>query len=283
MDWTDSLNHALRYVEECLPDEVDVMEAARRSGFTPFYLQRMFAAMTGLSLSEYARERRLSMAGQTLQGTRAKVIDVALQYGYETPESFQKAFRRFHGVTPSAARNPQTPLRYRNPLHIQINLTGGKLMDYQLENKDAFTVMGQVRKFNYDSAFERIPGFWTEYESTGMNDVVCACLGICLPKTLPGPEFEYMIGNFCDSDAPVPEGFRKVRIDAHCWIRFCARGPIPEALQQLNRRVFTEWLPSNPEYEPACDMNIECYSMGDMSSADYESELWLPVQKKAGK
>ena len=283
MDWIESLNRALGYVEEHLADDCSLADAARAGGFSPFYLQRVFSAMAGLSLSEYVKERRLSLAGQALQSTNAKVIDVALQYGYETPESFQKAFQRFHGVTPSAAKRARHPLRYRNPLHIQVTLTGGTLMDYQLENMDAFTVLGKSRSFRFDSAFDRIPAFWDEYARSGACAAVPGYLGICLPPVANSPEFEYLIAGFCEPDAAVPEGFRKVRIEPHTWMKFRAAGALPGALQRLNRRIYTEWLPNNAEYEAVCDMNLELYSQGDMSSPDYKIEIWLPVRKKAKK
>ena len=109
MDWITSINRALRYVEEHLQDEnLSVEAVAAVTAYSPFYLQRLFYILTEMSLSDYIRGRKLSMAGQELQATDARVLDTALRYGYETPESFSKAFRRFHGVTPSAAQEPST-------------------------------------------------------------------------------------------------------------------------------------------------------------------------------
>ncbi len=153
MEWIDAINRTLRYVEAHLEDELSQAELARESGYSQFYLQRSFAMMTDMTLAEYVRQRRLSMAGQALQATDAKVVDVALRYGYETPEAFQKAFRRFHGVTPSAAKRTRVNLRYLNPLQIHISLKGGTLMDYQLEEMGELKLIGLEKKFRYDSAF----------------------------------------------------------------------------------------------------------------------------------
>ena len=281
MEWIASINRALRYVEDHLTDDTLNVEAvAKVTAYSPFYLQRLFYILTDLSLTDYIRQRRLSVAGQELQFNGGKVIDIALKYGYETPESFQKAFRRFHGVTPSGVRRACVQLRYLNPLQIKVELTGGSMMDYTVENIGSMTVLGLVRKFNYDDALEKIPGFWTEYFDRGLQKQVCGCLGICFDRE-ESPDFEYMIGAFCNADAPVPEGFEKRPIDAHLWAKFRSVGPMPGALQKVNRQVFTEWLPNNAEYDLAEGVNIEMYTEGDMQSADYVCELWIPLRAKA--
>ncbi|HPF86696.1 MAG TPA: helix-turn-helix domain-containing protein [Candidatus Limiplasma sp.] len=108
MDWIDGMNRLLRYIEEHLTDSTLTVEtAARHAAYSPFYLQRIFYGLTEVPLSEYFRNRRLSQAGQELQAG-AKVIDAALKYGYETPESFQ---RRSGASTASRRRQPSGPRR----------------------------------------------------------------------------------------------------------------------------------------------------------------------------
>lgn len=153
-------------------------------------------------------------------------------------------------------------------------------MDYSTENLQAMTVVGLVRTFNYDNAFGEIPRFWTEYHDKELDKQVCGYLGICFDED-DSPELTYMIGSFCDADASVPDGFEKRTLAAHLWAKFRAVGPLPEAIQKVNRQIFTEWLPNNTEYDLAEGINIEMYSMGDMKAADYESEIWLPLKSKA--
>jgi AraC family transcriptional regulator len=282
VEWITNLNRALRYVEEHLSDDtLSVENIARVGAYSTFYLQRLFYVLTDMSLSDYVRQRRLSAAGQELQ-TGGKVIDVALKYGYETPESFQKAFRRFHGITPSAAKKTRVQLRYLSPLQIKVSLTGGSTMDYSMEKLGEQTVVGYCRKFHYDTSFQEIPLFWREFWNEGINRRM-ACdqmvMGVCFDDD-DSPEFTYMIGAFCKPDAPVPEGFEKRVIAAHTWGKFRAVGPIPEAIQKLNRQIFSEWLPNNSEYDLAEGVNVEIYTEGDMQSPEYESEIWLPVRKK---
>lgn len=281
MEWIESLNRALRYIEDHLTDEtLSVQTIARVTAYSPFYLQRLFYILTDLSLCDYLRQRRLSRAGQELQATGAKVIDVALKYGYETPESFQKAFRRFHGVTPSAAQRTRVQLRYLNPLQIKVELTGGSIMDYTLEVIPEQTVLGIARRFQYDSAFTEIPKFWDEYFAKGYQHEVCGALGICVDQD-NSPDFTYLIGSFAKPDAPVPEGFEKRVIPGHTWAKFRSVGPMPGSIQQVNRQVFTDWLPNNTEYDLAEGLNIEMYTEGDMNSPEYVSELWVPLRARS--
>jgi AraC family transcriptional regulator len=279
MEWIDALNAVLRHIEDDMCGELDMQKLAERIHFSHFYLQRMFAMMTDMSLSEYVRQRRLSLAGQELQATDAKVIDVALKYGYETPESFQKAFRRFHGITPSAAKKCRAQLRFLNPLTLRVELRGGSVMDYTVEQMSELTVVGKERRFRYDTASREIPKFWEEYYA-GDTPPVDGCLGICIEEEAGKGSFVYAIANFWEDGAPVPVGYIKRKIPAHTWVKFKVVGAMPEALQEVNRQVFGEWLPNNAEYEMAEGVNIEMYTMGDTSSDEYESEIWLPVKRK---
>ena len=280
MDWITAINRALRYVEDHLTDEDLCVDAvAREAAYSPFYLQRLFYVLTDQTLADYIRQRRLSLAGQELQLRNAKVIDIALRYGYETPESFQKAFRRFHGITPSAAQHTRVQLRYRNPLQIHIELTGGSIMDYALENIGPLTVRGQKRMFRYDNGFEQIPKFWSEYYEKGLHKTVPGYIAVCQDDK-GSTEFAYTIGCFSEPGDPTPDGFTRITLAPHLWAKFRAVGPIPESIQKVNRQIYTEWLPNNPEYELAEDVNIEMYTEGDMTSADYVSEIWLPVRAR---
>ena len=281
MEWIDALGRALHYIEDHLTDAaLDTAAVARAAAYSPYYLQRMFYAFTEQTLAEYIRQRRLSAAGQALRISRATVLDTALRFGYETPESFQKAFRRFHGITPSAARRADATLRYLSPLQIQVTLTGGTTMDYTVENLQAMTVVGLTRRFPLDGAFALIPKFWEEYYQKGLDKTLCCYLGICIEDESK-EDFAYMIARFCEADAPVPDGFEKRILPAHTWAKFRAVGALPDALQRLNRQIYTAWLPGSTEFALADGYNVELYHEGDMRAEDYTCEIWLPVKAKA--
>ena len=279
MEWIDALNAVLRSIEEGLSGELDMETLAKSIHFSHFYLQRMFAMLTDMALSEYVRQRRLSAAGQELQTTGAKVIDVALKYGYETPESFQKAFRRFHGVTPSQAKRGYAQLKFLSPLKLQVNLTGGSIMDYRFEHMGEFTIVGMERRFGFEDSFAKVPQFWAEYFQAGHNKVVMGEFGVCIDDE-GGPLFSYLIADPCDKDAPAPEGYVKRTIPEHDWVKFKAVGAMPDAIQKVNRQIYSEWLPNNQEFERAANIDLEHYTMGDSSKGDYISEVWLPVRRK---
>lgn len=280
LELVESLNGALQYIEQHLLEEADSALAARHVGLSRFYLERTFAALTGMSVSEYIRARRLSQAANELIAGDAKIIDLALKYGYDTPESFTKAFSRFHGVTPTNARRFSTLLKCQNPLAITIKLEGYTRMNYKIEQMDAFTVFGAERAFHMDNSKEEIPKFWDEFFRLGLAEKVCPVFGICFDADASG-NFPYMIGEKLEPGMVVSEGLVTREIPAHTWARFACVGAMPGAIQTATQQIYSEWLPTNGVYEVAQYVEIEMYSEGDPSKDDYYSEIWIPIRKKA--
>ena len=147
MDWITGMQNAIDYIEEHITEKVDYEEIARCSCLSSYNFQRVFGILCGYTLGEYIRNRRLSMAGQDLAQTGMKVIDVALKYGYESPDSFAKAFQKFHGVTPSAAREAGAVLRSFARLSVKISLEGGSVMNYRIEEKPEMILTGYKQRF----------------------------------------------------------------------------------------------------------------------------------------
>lgn len=125
MDWICGIQNAINYIENHLTDEIDYEEVAKQSFSSGYHFQRIFGILCGYTLGEYIRLRRLSLAGAELANEKAKVIDVAMKYGYDSPDSFAKAFQKFHGITPSEARRNGQMLKSFSRLSIQIILKGG--------------------------------------------------------------------------------------------------------------------------------------------------------------
>jgi len=130
MEWLTSIRTAIDYMEEHLTDNISAQDVADRVYLSPFFLQKGFSLMTGYGIGEYIRNRRLYRAALDLKETDDKVIDIALRYGYETPESFTKAFSRFHGATPSQVRGGAAINTFL-PLTIKLSIQGGNQMDYK--------------------------------------------------------------------------------------------------------------------------------------------------------
>lgn len=190
MGWVECIGEAISYIEGNITDELTVEKIAKQVILSPFYFQKGFAMLCGFTVGEYIRERRLTLAGSELVSTDEKIIDIALKYGYDSPDSFTKAFTRFHGVTPTAVRKDGAMIKSFAPLKIKFTLEGGYVMDYKIVEKDSFTVMGAARTFKYDGAKTEIPKFWMELHQPGKERVVCGMYGISIDESMGSDEFE---------------------------------------------------------------------------------------------
>lgn len=278
MEWVQGLNQALKYIEAHICDDIDSEKISKQIFLSSFHFQRIFSLLTGITLAEYIRNRRLSLAGTELVRTDVKVIDLAFKYGYETPESFSKAFTRFHGVSPLSAKKEGSKLRYYAPLIIKINLEGGTFMDYRIEKKEAFNVLAMTRVFNEQTSTAEIPAFWNEFMAKGYNQVVCGMYGMC--HGYNEGSFKYSIADDLKPDAIVPEGFETFTVPSLTWAMFTCVGAMPNAIQDMWKRVYSEWLP-NSEYQIVPGYDLEMYTPGDINSPDYISEIWIPVEPKS--
>lgn len=146
MDWVNAIEKAIQYIENHLVEDITVKDVAKYVHISEFYFQKGFAMLCGFTISEYIRKRRLSLAGNEIAGSDIKIIDIAIKYGYDSPDSFTKAFTRFHGVTPTVARKKHTTLKSFAPLKLTIALEGGYLMDYKIERKKAFKVIANKKR-----------------------------------------------------------------------------------------------------------------------------------------
>ena len=136
MDWTENLRHAINYIEEHILDDINSADIANSVYMSPFYFQKGFKIMTGYTVGEYIKCRRLYIAALNLISGNLKVIDAAYKYGYNTPESFTKAFVKFHGVSPVQLKKDVRKINVFLPLKINVSVKGGKDMDYVVETMD---------------------------------------------------------------------------------------------------------------------------------------------------
>ena len=228
-------------------------------------------------MGEYIRNRRLSLAAQELARSDAKVIDVAMKYGYYSPDSFTRAFARFHGISPSAAKLRGARLKSFARVKLKLVLEGGTMLEYKIVEKEQFTVMGKARNFDPDTATTEIPKFWDEHNRNGDSSIVVGMYGVCIDTD--GKEFEYMIADNYLPWNEIPEGYKTRVIPAGTWAVFPCRGALPKSLQDVNRRIWSEWLPSCKDYRIAGNYNIEMYAPPTENPDDYYCEIWIPVEK----
>ncbi|HEY3424352.1 MAG TPA: AraC family transcriptional regulator [Negativicutes bacterium] len=289
MDWLERMNRALNYIEENLAAEIDFKTAAAVACCSVYHFQRMFSFITDIPLSDYIRRRRLTLAAFDLRNNDVKVIDLALKYGYDSPVSFTRAFQKLHGVTPTSARKTGVRLKAYPRLSFHISLRGDKEMNYKIVEKAEFPVIGKTLRVSTvnEAQLKRIPRFWDEVkqDSTASKLVDIAkqgeagqtgkkILGICTDSN-DNNEFSYVIGVENTAKAEYPE-FDAFSIPAATWGVFEVIGPMPGAIQELFKRIYTEFFPTSG-YERAAGPDLELYYEGDCNSPDYRSEIWIPV------
>lgn len=288
MDWLTGIQNAINYIEEHLTEEIDYTQVAKEANCSSFYFQRIFGILCGMTLGDYIRNRRLTLAGNELRAADEKVIDVALKYSYESPESFTRAFSRFHGVTPSEAKKYGSKLKSFSRLSVKITLSGGNIMDYKIIEKEAFNIIEKVEAHTVENSenAKSIPDFWTRSHNDGTVKKLLDTttdrtfiFGVCygnLPEN--AKTFDYSIAAKCDENTVVPEGFRKNTIPARTWAVFECKGAMPDAMQDTWHKIVSEFFPTSI-YQPTYEMDIEAYTEGNMDSSDYRSEIWVPVIK----
>ena len=273
--WIEGFQESIDYIEENLSEALDIEKIARKAALSPFYYQRIFGAVCGMSVGDYIRARRMTLAAQRLTSTEEKVIEVALAYGYDSPDSFAKAFGRFHGITPSQAREPGTRLRSLAPMRIKLTMDGGNMLEYSITEKAPFTIVGVKRRFNSDTSYQEIPKYWEEWMQQGEKRPVMGTFGVCVDMI--GKNFDYWIADLYFPWEENPEGCETRVIPRSLWAQFpCTL----ETLQAVNTKIWSEWLPSLRGYQLAEDCEIEVYLPSEDGSGEIKTAIWVPLKKE---
>ena len=291
MDQITAIQRAIDYTEAHLTDEIDYEAAAREAASSVFHFQRLFSMLCGYTLGDYIRMRRLSLAADELQRTGGKIIDIALKYGYDTPESFSRAFTRFHGITPTQARRGGN-IKSFSRLSVKLILDGGNLMDYRIEKRDAFKLIcrkKQVNKPQGDTATADISAFWGECSTDGTMEKLCkyasfdnlrGILGVCFSGEMANSGFPYGIGAEYNGAPLTDGGFDIVEIPAHTYAVFHCKGKMPDAFKETYKKICTEFFPQSSTYEYGNGIELEVYPSADVQNPDYTCEIWIAVKEK---
>lgn len=292
MDWITGIQRAIDYVENHIMEPIDYEEAAKQAYSSSFHFQRVFSILCGFTLGEYIRYRRLSLAASQLIHSDEKIIDIAFKYGYDTPESFSRAFTRFHGIAPSQAKNNHAVLKSFSRLSVKLILNGGNAMDYRMETKEAFQLIMRKKKIscNQELTTAEISEFWKQCNLDGTIPALCKYIskedifGNCIAgasfgKDAADKEFPYAIGAVYNG-LPIEEKYFAVEeIPAHTYVVFPCVGKMPEAFQKLYQQIYSEFFPTS-QYQPCGGTDFEVYPSADVSSPDYRCEIWIAVEKK---
>lgn len=286
MDCIESIIKSIDFIENNLLENITYADAARSVYISSYHFHRLFSMLTGITPSEYIRARRLSIASQELTFGDAKVIDIALKYGYDSPESFTKAFTRFHGITPSVAKRSGAKLKSYNRLTLNITKQGGNNMDYKIVKQEPFKILARVKKFDNEIISRDdstdIPDFWKACGKDDTFDVLkkhtekCEYYGVCTPVSKESNLFDYGIGVKYDSKA-VPDGFELMNVKPTLWAVFQCKGENPDCISAVWDKIFKEFLPSS-QYNMLDDVDYELYP--ENGESDLFCEVWIPVENK---
>lgn len=292
MEWIAGIQKAIDYMENHLMEEIDYEMVAKEAYSSAFHFQRVFGIMCGITLGDYVRMRRLSLAAAELINTDEKVIDIALKYGYDTPESFTRAFSRFHGITPTEARRGGNVKSFSR-LSVKLILTGGSTMNYRIEKMDSFQIICKrkaVEKLANETATKDISAFWEKCTADGTIGNICnyfpkepklkGVLGISFPEEMEASRFPYGIGVEYDGRTITHDDLEVVKIPAHTYAVFTSKGKMPDAFVDTYKKIISEFFPQSDRYEYGCSIEFEVYPSVKVQDPDYTCEIWVAVNEK---
>ncbi|QUI25269.1 AraC family transcriptional regulator [Vallitalea pronyensis] len=285
MDWLDGFHQAIQYIEDNLENHMDQKKLSQKANCSLFHFNRVFSYVAGIPLSQYIRNRKMTRAGFDLQTTDEKIMDIGLKYGYDSPTAFNRAFKGVHGMAPSKARKKGVQLAAFPPIRLTMHIKGNQKLNYRIETKKAFKIVGvrQHYKMDIEKNFAEVPKFWRRTAIKGTipkilklnNDDPKGLLGVS--TCMNGKDFDYYIA--AATTLETPKKFNAYTIPEGTWAIFECKGPLPTAIQELQNRIVTEWLPTSG-YAYADAPDIEVYFEGNQQSADYRCDVWLPVVQR---
>ncbi|MFQ6861926.1 MAG: GyrI-like domain-containing protein [Beduini sp.] len=279
--WMDKMNEAMMYIEDNLTGDIDLEKIAQITCTSSYNFQRMFSYMSSVSLSEYIRRRRMTLAAIDLQNSDEKIVDIALKYGYASPTAFNRAFQNVHGIAPSMAKNCELTLKAYQPLRFIVKIEGVEELEYRIVRKEAFRITGVSYPLDPDleKNYEIVPKLWKDSGSNGTitrlaSYIKAEPLGL-LGVSASDKQNHWRFYIAVASDAEISD-MDSYWLPKATWVVFSSEGT-HESLQQLEKRIWTEWFP-NSSYEYADGPIIEVYQDPDPKHS--KLELWMMVKDK---
>jgi AraC-type DNA-binding domain-containing proteins len=281
MEWIECLNKSINYIEEHITEEISYDELAQIACCSTYHFQRMFTYIAGVSLSEYIRRRKMSLAAVDLQGSNEKIIDISLKYGYSSPTAFNRAFQSIHGVAPSALKNEGVSIKSFPPITFKFTVKGVEELNYRIETKPAFRIVGKSYPLNkeIEQNFLEVPQMWQNAVMDGtikkiialMNSQPQGVLGVSACND--NEKWKYYIA--VSSTADIDTSLEEYIVPGCMWAIFPGGGT-GKSIQELEKRIVTEWLPTSG-YEFTEGPDIEVYFNPDPNNTQYE--VWIPIKK----
>ncbi|KUO49102.1 MAG: AraC family transcriptional regulator, partial [Desulfitibacter sp. BRH_c19] len=255
-----------------------------------YHFQRMFSFLAGVTLSEYIRRRRLTLAAFEFNNNSIRIIDVAIKYGYNSPDSFTRAFQSLHGITPSEARNSGQSLKAYPRMAFQLSIKGGSEMNYRIEEKEGFCIVGIKRRVPiiFHGVNPEIASMWKTLNDQTINKLKelsnVEPLGLLQASTNFSEgrmeekgELDHYIGVATTNECP--DNLTQLKVPASTWAVFESVGPFPDTLQDVWGRIYSEWFPSS-NYQQTEGPEILWTENKDVTSPTFKSQIWIPILKK---
>jgi len=296
LDYIDILQEMLRYIDLNIREKLSVEKLAARAGFSPYHFCRIFQWNVGYSIMEYVRNRKLAFAAAELNSGK-RIIDIAVEYGFETHSGFTKAFRRHFGNSPENYRIhasfivPKLPVLEKTRKYVN----GGIVMEPKMVKKPAVRLAGFLLKTRSKDGenYKAIPQFWEEYLADGRNEKLHkeaflknhSEYGACFPENAENGEFNYVIAVEVKDGFNVPEGYHVCTIPEALYAVFSSppadEANFSQAIQGTWKYIYSEWFPdSGYEFAANC-VDFEYYDERCMNETGKVCDIYIPVCKKA--
>ncbi len=291
MDWLVGMNNVIDYIEENITESIDYDKLAKMICCSSYEFSRIFSFMVSVPVSEYIRNRRLSLAAFDVQDENMKMIEIALKYRYESPASFTRAFKELHGTSPLLARKKGLSLKTYPKLSFKLTIKGVEEMNFRIVSKETIRIIGLKGKSssiadegadldplwtnfmeNYDARLWnnggeenyyheplwQVSAYWNQSENGETPCIIGAEL----------------------NDKPNIDGMDEETIVASKWAVFTISCPAGLGHDEAYARIQTEWFPTSTYIRNKNVQSLEVYPPGDGTSKNYKWEIWMPVLEK---
>lgn len=276
MNIINRMNDVMEYVEIHLKEEINIEEVSKILGCSYSEFQRVFSLLNEISFYEYIRCRRLSQAAVELIHTNRKILDIALEYGYESGDSFAAAFRHQYGLSPSLARKEERVLNLFHPRSFDFSIHGNEKMEYKILHKPKMKMSGI--SIHSSQSQNCAPQFWVTMKKDGtLEDMLNKAstnisYGLCFGYDHEGNN-RYMIA----VEKELTHPYKTHELPDASWMVFEGIGPLSTTLHHMWKRIYTEVLPASL-YDKNNDIpTIEKYYGNDCENEDYKIEIWIPI------
>ncbi|MCT1403702.1 AraC family transcriptional regulator [Paenibacillus sp. p3-SID867] len=273
----DGLNAAIQYIEEHLADEIDYGQAAGYAHCSEYHFKRLFSAVVGMPMSEYIRRRRMTLAALEIRDSEARLIDIAIKYGYRSADAFSRAFSGIHGVLPSEARNQSVSLNAHPRIQFQMTVQGKAQLHYRIVDRPAFRIVGMGEEVSMETSvfhitlFERIDEDSLNEQLKSLEDEPVFPGILHVTRCITDERSRYIVA--VSTRETAPEGYESHELADATWVVFSLDRPTTECMLETWERIYTEWFPDGDFEVADAPEFIRC------THEDAAWEIWIPITR----